>query len=288
MINQGSVWKDAWMTLKRNNIALICLAVTGGYLLLALLVGCGILADDWAIATASSYEPPSLQHWFGTDIFGRDVFKKALVGTQVAVSVGLVTVLISVVLGLFFGMLAGYFGGIVDELIVWMYTTLSSIPNIMLLITVTFILGKGVLAVYLALGLTSWVGLCRMIRGEVIKHKYRDYVLASKALGASDWRLLWSHLLPNVFHLVIIDISLTLKMAIKSEVILSYLGLGVQDLPSWGKMIDDAKLELARGVWWQLFGATVFMFLLLLAINFLGDLLRDALDPKLKERRAGI
>ncbi|MGB0453048.1 MAG: ABC transporter permease, partial [Bacteriovoracaceae bacterium] len=136
--------------------------------------------------------------------------------------------------------------------------------------------------VCLALGLTSWVTLCRMIRAEVMRHKDREYVQAAESLGAGHFRKLFRHILPNVLHIVIINFSLQFMIAIKSEVILSYLGLGVQGKPSWGRMIDDAKLELARDVWWQLAAATFAMFIIVLAFNLLADALRDALDPKLK------
>jgi len=277
-----SLWTEAWHKLSKDKLALICIAITGLYIFVALAASVGLIASDWSTPVGESYAPPSWQHLMGTDIFGRDVFKKALIGTQIALSVGLVTVLISIPIGFIFGAMAGYFGGWVDELIVWFYTTLSSIPGIMLLISITFILGKGLTAMYVALGLTSWVGLCRMIRAEVMKHKNRDYVLAAEVVGVGTWSRLYRHILPNVFHIIIIDASLTFQMAIKAEVILSYLGLGVQDLPSWGKMIDDSKLELARNVWWQLGAATTAMFVILIALNFLGDILRDALDPKLK------
>ncbi len=279
-----SLWKDAWQKIKKDKLALLCVSITFAYVIVAVLVSLGLVAEDWSKPVGASYDAPNWNAWLGTDIFGRDVLSKTLIGTQVALSVGLVTVLISIPIGFVLGAVAGYFGGIVDEIIVWFYTTLSSIPGIMLLISITFILGKGLIAMYIALGLTSWVGLCRMIRAEVMKHKNRDYVLAAEVVGVGTWGRLYRHILPNVFHIIIIDASLTFQMAIKSEVILSYLGLGVQDLPSWGKMIDDSKLELARDVWWQLGGATAAMFIILIALNFLGDILRDALDPKLKGR----
>lgn len=218
----------------------------------------------------------------GTDIFGRSVFNKVLQGTRVAMSVGLVSSLISIPIGVFFGAMAGYYGGRIDDLVVWFYTTVSSIPNIMLLIAIAFVMGKGLSAIYVALGVTAWVGLARVIRGEFLKHKSREYVVAAESLGASHFSRIFKHILPNVSHFVIIHLSIQFMSAIKAEVILSFLGLGVQDRPSWGVMIDDAKLELARGVWWQLAAATVALFFVVLAFNLLGDSLRDALDPKMK------
>lgn len=277
-----SLYSDAWVRLCKDKIALSCLIIVGLYTLLAILSALGLSGTDWKEVVGASYLPPSAEHWFGTDYLGRDVFSKVIHGTQIAMSVGLFTSLIAIPIGVILGAIAGYFGGVIDEIIVWFYTTISSIPYIILVASISFILGKGLSTVYIALGVTSWVSLCRLIRGEVLKHKNRDYVQAATAVGGGHIRKLFMHILPNVTHIVIINTSLQFVTAIKSEVILSYLGIGVQGQPSWGTMIDDAKLELARGVWWQLAGATVFMFFIVLAFNILGDALRDALDPKLK------
>ncbi len=281
-MKNNSLWKDAFRRTARDKWALGSLIIVVVYALVAVLSATGLIAANWAQEVGASNLPPSSEHIFGTDIFGRDVFQKLLRGTQIAMSVGLAASLIAIPIGVILGALAGYFGGWVDDLITWLYTTFSSIPNIMLLISITMILGKGIFSVYVALGATSWVTLCRLIRGEVMKHKEREYVQAAEAIGGGHFRKLFIHILPNVTHIVIINTSLQFQVAIKSEVILSYLGLGVQGEPSWGTMIDDAKLELARGVWWQLAGATLAMFLIVLAFNLLGDSLRDSLDPKLK------
>lgn len=282
LLKGKSLWIDAWNRLKKDKIAVSCLFIVIFYALIALLSAVGVIAADWGAEVGPSYAPPSADYIFGTDIFGRDVFSKVIHGSQIAMSVGLISSLIAIPIGVTLGALAGYFGGWVDEVIVWFYTTFSSIPQIMLLMSIALILGKGINTVYIALGLTSWVGLCRLIRGEVMKHKNREYVQAAGAIGAGHGRKLFKHIIPNVSHIVIIFTSLQFQIAIKSEVILSYLGLGVSGQPSWGTMIDDAKLELARGVWWQLAGATLAMFIVVLAFNILGDALRDALDPKLK------
>jgi ABC-type dipeptide/oligopeptide/nickel transport system permease subunit len=277
-----SLWAETLRQVLQKKLTVVALAVVLLYTLVALLAHLGLIAGDWNVEVGSSYAAPGMQHWLGTDIFGRSVLAKIIKGTEVAMSVGFVVGLIAVTIGLTLGALAGYFGGIVDGCIVWFYTTVASIPNIMLLIALTFILGKGILSVYIALGMTNWVELCRLVRGEVKRHKDREYVQAATALGASHLRKLCGHILPNVLHIVIICFALIFQFAIKSEVILSYLGLGVQDSPSWGVMIDDAKAELTRGIWWQLVFATLAMFLIVLALNILSDALRDALDPKLK------
>ena len=280
-----SLWKDAAVRLKRDRVAVICLIIVACYSLVALLTAFGIIATPWDQTVGPAYQAPSLKSLelsMGTDIFGRSVFNKVLQGTRVAMSVGLVSSLISIPIGVFFGAMAGYYGGRIDDLVVWFYTTVSSIPNIMLLIAIAFVMGKGLSAIYVALGVTAWVGLARVIRGEFLKHKSREYVVAAESLGASHFSRIFKHILPNVSHFVIIHLSIQFMSAIKAEVILSFLGLGVQDRPSWGVMIDDAKLELARGVWWQLAAATVALFFVVLAFNLLGDSLRDALDPKMK------
>lgn len=277
-----SLWGHAFDSLKRDRYALSALCIVVIYVLCAMASGLGFLAADWHKEIGESYAPPSSEHFLGLDIFGRSVLAKTLKGTEVAMSVGLVSGLMAVAIGVMLGAVAGYFGGKIDEGIVWFYTTFSSIPYIMLLISIAFILGKGILSVYLALGLTSWVELCRLVRGEVLRHRDREYVQAATAIGEGDMRKIFRHILPNILPIVIINFSLQFQMAIKAEVILSYLGLGVQGSPSWGTMIDDAKLELARGVWWQLAAATGAMFIIVLAFNVLSDALRDALDPKLR------
>jgi peptide/nickel transport system permease protein len=172
-----------------------------------------------------------------------------------------------------------------------MYSTLSSIPYILLVLAFAVVLHDrtifdikltGITTVYLAIGLTSWVGICRLIRGEIIKRKQSEYVLAAKSYGCSTMNIIFKHLLPNVFHVIIINFSLRFVSFIHAEVILSFLGLGEARRPSWGAMINDARVELSRGVWWQMAAATLALFFLSLALNIFGDALRDALDPKLR------
>ena len=277
-----SIWIQALRSLFKSKLSLTALVIVLVYMCTAICAHWGLIASNWNLEIGGSYEAPSVSHWFGTDIFGRSVLAKVVKSTEVAMSVGFIVSIIAISIGVVLGAIAGYFRGIIDECIVWLYSTLAAIPNIMLLIALTFILGKGILAVYIALGMTNWIELCRLIRGEVIRHKDREYIQAATALGASHLRKLVKHILPNIMHIVIIQFSAIFQSAIKSEVILSYLGLGVQNSPSWGVMINDAKVELMRGVWWQLVFASIAMFLIVLAFNSLSDALRDALDPKLR------
>ncbi|MBC7385982.1 MAG: ABC transporter permease [Cryobacterium sp.] len=280
-----SLWQLGFARLRRDKFAVVCTAIILFYFIIAALSKLNVIASPWDLKVAESYARPSgesFRMWLGADIFGRSVMYKTIYGTRTAIGLGLVVAAISVPIGVILGAIAGYFGGWIDDLIVWFYTTLSSIPNLLLLIAISFALGKGLTAVYIALISTSWIGMARVMRGEFMKHKDREYVLAADSLGASHFSKIFKHILPNVSHFIILNFSMQFMSAIKAEVILTFLGVGIQGTPSWGNMIDDAKLELARGVWWQLTGATVAMFFIVLAFNILGDSLRDALDPKIK------
>ena len=256
------------------------------YVTIACLARAGVLFPNVAIPdNTSPFGPMSWSHPFGTDAFGRDVLARAVHGSATALSIGLIAAGISLVIGVSLGAVAGYFGRWIDGAITWVYTTVDSIPYILLIPSLAFVLGRGLTTVFIAVGLTSWVGTCRLIRAEFLKHKERDYVIAAYALGASHKRRIFLHILPNVAHIAFVQFGLIFVSAIKIEVILSYLGLGVEpSTPSWGIMIDDAKLELQRPFWGNLAAATVFMFGLILAFNLFNDALRESLDPKLKNK----
>ncbi len=277
------MWQVALRKVFRKKIPLICGLIIAAFLMVAFAAQFMGFGAAWDIPVGGQYLPPDFSDfkmWLGTDILGRSVMYKTIQGTRVALSVGIITAVLSAPIGIIFGMISGYFGGFIDEVIVWFITTLSSIPNILLLIAISYTMGRGMTAVYIALTATSWISLARILRGEVIKHKQKEYLVAAEALGVGHTQRIFKHLLPNVTHQIILSMTFMVEIAIRSEVLLSYLGLGVQNLPSWGKMIDDAKGELSTGVWWQLTGATVAMFLLMFAINVLGDYVRDALDPR--------
>jgi len=209
------------------------------------------------------------------------VLYKILAGLKTAITMGFLVTLFAVPVGVVLGCLSGFYGGRVDTFIVWLYTVISSVPYILLVIAISYSLGKGLIAVCLAIAMASWVGLCRLIRGEVMKHKEREYVLATRLLGATNNYIMFRHILPNVLHLAIITASLMVLGAIKIEVILTYIGVGVQDGSSWGAMIAEAPGELVNGIWWPLAAVGFTMFMIIYALNVVGDALRDALDPKL-------
>lgn len=230
----------------------------------------------------------------GTDRQGRSIALRAIYSIKTAVQIGMVTAIISVLVGAVLGGAAGFFGGFVDHAVVWLYSTLSSIPYIIWLIVIAFVfreskinvpfsdkeLGQTLFPVYIAFGVTLWVGTCRVIRGEAMKIKGLDYIQAAISIGASPKRILLKHVLPNVMYIMFINFSLAFVAAIKGEVILSYLGLGVQGQPSWGVMIRDSKDDVALGVFWELGAAMLLMFILVYAFNILSDALQDAFDPK--------
>ncbi|MGI2299239.1 ABC transporter permease [Candidatus Cardinium hertigii] len=267
-----------------KKLNLFCFVTLLAYLLVAVSTKLGWLGADWHTEVGDAYQPPSGLHYFGTDVLGRSVLAKILHGTEVAMSVGCVVALGAILLGAAFGIVAGYFGGIVDTSIVWLYTVVTAIPTIILLMVVALVLGKGMQTICIALVVTEWTETCRLMRGEVMRHKSREYIQAASAIGASTARKIFVHLLPNLLPLMIYQFSLVFQTAIKHEVVLSYLGIGIQNKPSWGIMINDAKTGLLRGIWWELFFATIAMFLLVFVFNILADTLRDLLDPKLKGR----
>jgi peptide/nickel transport system permease protein len=221
---------------------------------------------------------------FGGDKWGRDVLKKVIKGSQTSIFVGIAAAIVAVFLGSVFGAVAGYYGRWLDDVFNWFYSVFTAIPYLLLILAVAAVLQqKGTLTIILILGLTGWTGVFRLIRGEYLKHKGREYVQAADAIGASNARRMFVHILPNVSHVVLVQLSILTVAFIKSEVILSFLGFGVPvDVVSWGSMLNEAQNELILGKWWQLAAAGTFMALLVTAFSLFTDALRDALDPKLK------
>lgn len=229
-----------------------------------------------------SQDPPSW-HWatlLGTDVLGRSVFYRVLAGAQTAVTIGLVTTALVIPIGTALGLAAGYFGGRIDAAITWLYSVVVSIPDILLITAISYSLGRGIESMCVALAATSWVGIMRLVRGEVLKHKDKEYVLAARMLGAGPGRIMFGEILPNVMHVGIVTSSLVLLGAVKAEVILTYLGIGVQDGASWGLLISGASQDLTNDIWWPLAGTVTAMFVLIYSLSVIGDALRDVLDPR--------
>jgi len=221
----------------------------------------------------------------GSDNLGRDVFQRLIQGTRIAFHVGIITSLIAIPLGVFLGCLGGYFGGKVDTLVVWLCATVASMPGLLFILAVAMVVGQGLLGVYLGIGLTTWVGVCRNVRGEVMKHRGRAYVQAARILGYSHLRVIFRHIMPNVTHIILIAFSIRFPASVATEVFISFLGIGAQGEPSWGIMINNARLRLWQGVWWEMAFVTLAIFVLVLAFNHLADALRDLLDPALRSEK---
>lgn len=220
---------------------------------------------------------------FGGDRLGRDVLAKAIKGAEISILVGVSAALLATLIGTVLGALGGFFGGRVGDALEWVYNVFTSIPGILLIFAFAAVTGRGVASVVLILGLTGWTGIYRLVRAEFLKHAVREYVRAAEAIGASAAARMFRHILPNVSHVVLVQLSIHVVGFIKAEVILSYLGLGVSvDQVSWGTMLAEAQSELILGHWWQLAAATAFMAVFVTAFSLLTDALRDALDPKLR------
>ncbi|MBI5394985.1 MAG: ABC transporter permease [Verrucomicrobia bacterium] len=285
-----TLWSTAWRQFRRNRLAAACLWI------IVIYVGIWLYAESvyWTAYlrdVVPSYKvtdfdarnaAPSLRHWLGTDFTGRDNVAQLIQGVRIAFEIAILSSAILIPLGFLLGALAGYFGRWVDNAIIWLYSVVDSVPSILSIISISYVVGRGMKGIVIGMGLVAWVGLCRLIRGEYLKHKQRAYVAAARALGAGHLTVMLRHIAPNVLHIVIITFTLLFPRFILTEVILSYLGVGIANEPSWGVMINDAKQRLWLGVWWELGGATAAMFFLVLALNIVGDALRDALDPKLK------
>jgi len=251
--------------------------------------------EEWAKRTGelkSTERERSLTLPWGGDRWGRDVLDKAIKGSQVSIAVGVVAALCATLIGTLLGALSGFYGRWVSDVLEWLYNVFTSIPAILLVFTLAAVLRSGPLAslfasgiwtVVIILAFTGWTGMYRLVRAEYMKHRSREYVLAAQAIGASAASRMFVHILPNVSHVILVQLSLLVVAFIKVEVILSFLGLGVPiDMVSWGTMLAEAQNELIIGKWWQLAAATVFMAIFLTAFSMLTDSLRDALDPKLR------
>jgi peptide/nickel transport system permease protein len=262
-----------------------------GWYILAFLTRVAVVVAE-AVVLSRGY------HLFGTDKTGQDVLYTALKGVRTGLVIGTLTTLIVTPFAILFGVLAGYFGGLVDDVIQYVYTTLSSIPSILLIAAAMLILQVGLTAkdtllsaderlVYLCviMGVTSWTGLCRLIRAEVLKLREIEYIQAADALGVARTTILFRHFVPNVMHIVLISLVLNFSELVLAEAVLAYVGIGVDpSMQSWGNMINQARLELAREpvVWWNLLAAFLCMLGLVLPANVFGDAVRDALDPRLR------
>lgn len=274
-----SLWQDAWARLRKNR-----LAVLSGVILLLLALVCGIgpiFAQDYAAQDLARYATkPSAQHWFGTDTLGRDLFSRVLTGGQVSFSVGLCATVVALLIGVTFGTVSGYYGGRVDMVMMRFVDILYSIPFPIFVILLMVLFQRSFLLIFAAIGLVHWLTMARIVRSAVLSIRRMEYIEAAEATGVPRKRIIFRHVLPNVLGPVIIYTTLTIPAVMLLEAFLSYLGLGVQPpLASWGVLISEGARSMEEFPWLLLYPA-IALSLTLFCLNFLGDGLRDALDPK--------
>lgn len=277
-----TLWGDAWIRLRRNK-----LAVAGGVVIiivaLAAIFAPFITPYDFAKQDMNAIlQTPNSQHWFGTDGLGRDVFARLLYGARTSLSVGIFTQFIVLFIGLPIGAFAGSIGGRVDNLLMRFVDIMYGFPDILLIILLRSILGGSIYMIFLAIGLVSWVNVARLVRGQVLSLRQRDFVSAARAMGGSTGYITFRHLLPNSLGPIIVAVTFGVPRAIFSEAALAYIGIGIKPpTPSWGAMIRDGADVIFAAPYLVVVPA-VAIAVLMLAFTFLGDGLRDALDPRLR------
>lgn len=277
-----SFWKEVLLRFSQNKLAIIGLV---------LLIIIAIMAIVAPMTSPYNYReqlgiynaPPSAAHWFGTDDLGRDMFVRVWEGARISLFIGLTAAVIDLIIGVLWGSIAGLSGGRVDNIMMRIADVLSAVPYLLVVIILLVVMEKGILPMIIALSITGWINMARIVRGEVLSIKNQEYVLAARTLGANTWHLIIKHIIPNAFGAILVTMTLTIPTAIFTESFLSYLGLGVPHPDaSWGTMASEGNKALTSAPW-RLFFPAFFISLTIFAFNAIGDGLRDALDPKLRK-----
>ena len=285
-----SLWDDAWRRLRKNRFA-----VGGGVVLILVILACVFGPMILTVAGIDHETPdldrtneaPSADHWFGTDTAGRSYLARTLMGGRTSLLVGLLATIASVLIGVFYGSLAGYYGGKLDEIMMRVVDFLYGIPYMFLVILIMLMFqdtARGsALPVFFALGMVQWLTMARIVRGQVLTLRHQEFVQAARVMGAGDMRIIFRHILPNTLGVVVIYATLTVPAVIILESFLSFLGLGVE--LSWGLLVSEgvSVVNPVKSYWWQLLFPSLFLAVTLFSLNFLGDGLRDALDPRTRK-----
>ncbi len=277
-----SYWKDAWIRIRANRPAIFGLTV------LVIIIGFAILVPFFSPHTyyethlALKNTAPCASFWFGTDELGRDLCTRIWWGARISLFVGIAAAVIDMAIGVFYGAFAGMVGGKVEEFMMRMTDILHTLPHLLIVILLMVIMKPGVTTILIALTITGWINMARIVRAQILQIKQNDFVIAAYMLGATRWRILFRHLIPNSIGSIITTMTLTIPAAIFTEAFLSFLGLGVQaPIASWGTMASDG-LSALRYYPWRLFFPAGFISITMLALNLLGDGIRDAFDPRLR------
>lgn len=270
-----------------NRLAYIGIAIAALFILTAIFAPYIATHDVTAINTSIRYSAPSSEHFFGTDALGRDVFSRVVLGARISLEVGIIVVIVSSVIGIFIGAIAGFYGGFTDKFLSgYVFNVFLAFPGLLLAIALVAFLGAGLGKLILALCVIGWVGYARVMRGQVLKIREYDFVQAARALGASNFRILFTHIMPNAIQPLIVQASLGMAGAVLSEASLSFLGLGIPPpAPSWGTMLEEGRgIDIMYSAPHVLFFPAIAIALTVLAFNFIGDGLREYLDPKQRRR----
>lgn len=278
-----SYWQDAWRRLKENKVAMISMITVFAIVLLA-IIGPYLTKFDYAsndLLNSNMY--PNKEHWFGTDELGRDIFVRVMYGARISLSVGFVAAFINLTIGVVYGGVSGYYGGRVDNMMMRIVDVIYSIPMMLYVILLMVVLGKGLINVFITLGVVYWGNMARIVRGQVLSLKEQEFILAAKAAGAKKSRIILRHLIPNCMGQIIVTLTLSIPGAIFTEAFLSFIGLGVSaPMSSWGTLCNDA-LSTFKTFPFQLFIPAVAICITMIGFNLFGDGLRDALDPKMRK-----
>ncbi len=275
-------WQDAWFRLCKNKMAIIGLGIIVFLLFIAIVgpIFSSHTYDEQNLMAVN--ESPSLKHWFGTDNLGRDIFIRVLYGARISLAIGIVASLLNFFIGVIYGGIAGFFGGKVDRIMMNIVDVLYSVPTLLYVILLMVVLKPGLINIFIALGIGYWLQMARIVRGQILTMKEQEFVLATRTIGASKMRILLRHLIPNAMGAIIITMTLAIPDAIFTEAFLSFIGLGVSaPMASWGVLASEGVNNL-RAYPFQLFFPAAAISITMLAFNFLGDGLRDVLDPKMR------
>ena len=270
-----------WRQLRQDRFGMVGLLVVTLFFGTAVGVWIGWFGQDWSAAEGGRWEPASPAFWFGTNMLGQDIFQRAIYSVRTAFEIGLIVAIVSTALGALLGSLAGWFShGWIDEVVVWLMGVLDSIPFYLFVAAVAYALQGQPWAMHVAMIATFWTTTGRLVRAETMKIKSREFVLSARTLGLPDLLILTRHVLPNTLNILLVQMSIAFIAAIKTEVVLSFLGLGVQDGVSWGLMLAESTQEVLAGHFNNFIAASVMLFVLLMGFNLLADALQDAFDPR--------
>jgi ABC-type dipeptide/oligopeptide/nickel transport system permease subunit len=276
-----SIWSKAFYKCRHDRAGMVSFAVVVMYFAVAIGVWLGFWGTGWSLVEGGKWEGMYAEHWFGTNVIGQDIYERAVYSTKTAFEIGLVVAVLSTAIGAALGAFAGFFsGGWLDEIILWVMGVLDSIPFYLFIAAIIFALPDSSYTMHIAMIATFWTSAGRLVRGEVIKLRGLEYVESAHAIGVPEYRIIFRHILPNTSHILIVQATITFVAAIKSEVILSFLGLGVKDGMSWGLMIAESTQEVLAGFFNNFLAASAFLFVLVMAFNMFADALQDALDPR--------